>query len=55
MTHALPHWIIGLDNGMSPVQRQAIISINAGLWTIAPLVTYFSGTKINSKQFKLKK
>ena len=54
--YALPHWvIIGLDNGMSPVQHQAIICIHAGLWTIAPLVTYFSETKINSKQFQLKK
>ena len=34
--------IIGSDNGLSPGQRQAIISTNAGILLIAPLETNFS-------------
>ena len=41
--HASLNWvIIGSNNGLSPVQRQAIIWTNAGILLIGPLDTNFS-------------
>ena len=47
--------IIVSDNGLSPDRRQAIIWTNAGLLSIGPLRTYFSGNLIKIQQFSLKK
>ena len=47
--------IIGSDNGLSPDRRQTIIWTNAGLLSIEPLWTYFSGNLIKIQQFSLKK
>ena len=47
--------IIGSDNGLSLVRRQAIIWTNAGLLSIGPLRTYFSENLIKIQQFSLKK
>ena len=47
--------ITGSDNGLSPDQRKAIISANAGLLSIGPLRTYFSENSIKIQQFSLKK
>ena len=60
---ALTHWgrvthicvskltIIGLDNGLSPGRRQAIIWTNAGILLIGPLGTNFSEILINIHTF----
>ena len=47
--------IIGWDNGLSPGQRQAIISTNAGILLIGPLGTNFSEILITIRTFSLKK
>ena len=47
--------IIGSDNGLSPDRRQAIIWINAGFLSMAPLRTYFSEHLIKVQPFSLKK
>ena len=47
--------IIGLDNGLSPDRRQAIIWTNVGLLSIGPLQTYFSENLIKIQQFSLNK
>ena len=63
---ALTHWgrakhiwfgkltIVGSDNGLSPVRRQAIICTNAGILFIGPLRTSFSEilSEIHSFSFK---
>ena len=46
---------IGLDNGLSPVRCQAIISTNAGILLIGPLGTNFSETLIRIQIFSFKK
>ena len=46
---------IGSDNGLSPVQRQAIIWTNAGLLSIGPLETNFSEISIEMHTFSFKK
>ena len=43
--------IIGSVNGLSLVRRQDIIWINAGLWSIWALGTYFSEMRIERKRF----
>ena len=45
---------IGLDDGLSPDRRQAIIWTNAGLLSIGPFWTYFSENLIKIQQFSLK-
>ena len=47
--------IIGSDNGLSPVRRQAIIWINAGILLIGPLGTKFSQILIAIQTFSFKK
>ena len=47
--------IIGSDNGLSPVRRQTIIWINAGLLSIAPLRPNFSENLIEIHSFSFKK
>ena len=47
--------IIGSDNGLSPVRRQAIIWTNAGILLILPLGTNFSEILIRIKTFSFKK
>ena len=47
--------IIGLDNGLSPGRRQAIIWINAGVLLIWPLVTKFSEILIEIRTFWFKR
>ena len=47
--------IIGLDNGLSPDRRQAIIWNNAGLLLIGPLRTNFSESLIEILTFSFKK
>ena len=47
--------IIGADNGLSPDRSQAIISINAGIMLIAPLVTHFSEILNGIQTFSFKK
>ena len=47
--------IIGSDNGLSPIRRQAIISTNAGLLLIRPLETNFSEILIEIHTFSFKK
>ena len=46
---------IGLDNGLSPVRRQAITWTNAGLLPTEPLGTYFSEIWIGILSFSFKK
>ena len=46
---------IGLDNGLSPIQRQAIIQTNAGLLSIEPLGTKFSEILIKIQTFSFTK
>ena len=64
---ALTHWgrvmhicignltIIGSDNGMSPVQCQAIISTNAGILSVGPLGTNFNEILIRTQTFSFNK
>ena len=47
--------IIGSDNGLSPVQRQAMIWTNAGILLIGPLGTNFSEILIGIQTFSFKK
>ena len=47
--------IIGLDNGLSPDRRQAIIWTNAGLLLIGPFGTKFSEILIEILTFSFKK
>ena len=47
--------IIGLDNGLSPGRRQAIIWTNAGTLLIGPLGTNFSEILIGIQTFSFKK
>ena len=47
--------IIGLDNGLSPGRRQAIISTNAGILLIGPWETNFSEILISINTFSFKK
>ena len=47
--------IIGSDNGLSPVLRQAIICINAGILVTGPLGTNFSEILIGIQTFSLNK
>ena len=47
--------IIGSDNGLSPVRRQAIIWTNAGILLIEPLGTNFSEVLIGIQTFSFKK
>ena len=47
--------IIGSDNGLSPVRRQAIIWTNAGLLLIGPLGTNFSEILIEILTFSFTK
>ena len=47
--------IIGSDNGLSPVRRQAIIWTNAGMLLIGPLGTNFSEILIKIHTFPFKK
>ena len=47
--------IIGPDNGLSPVRRQAIIWTNAGISLIGPLGTKFSQILIAIHTFSFKK
>ena len=47
--------IIGSDNGLSPVRRQAIIWTNTGISLIGPLGTNFSGILIEIDTFSSKK
>ena len=47
--------IIGQDNGLSPVRRQAIIWTNAGILLIGPLRTNFSEIVIEIHTFSFKK
>ena len=47
--------IIGLDNGLSPDRRQAIIWTNVGLLLIGPLGTNFSEILIEILTFSFKK
>ena len=44
--HHMASWIcviIGSDNGLLPIRRQAITSTNDVIWVIGPLGTYFNG------------
>ena len=45
----------GLDNGLSPVRRQAIIWTNAWLLSIGPLGTNFSDNFIKMQNFSFMK
>ena len=47
--------IIGLDNGLSPDRRQAIIWTNVGILLIGPLGTYFSEISTGIQTFSFKK
>ena len=47
--------IIGSDDGLSPVRRQAIIWTNAGLLSIRNLGTNFSEILIEIQTFSFKK
>ena len=47
--------IIGLDNGLSPGRRQAIIWTNAGILLIRPRGTNFSEILIGNQTFSFKK
>ena len=53
--HMSVNWVsIGSDNGLSPIQHQAIIQTNAGLLSIGPLGTNFSEI-LNYKTFHSRK
>ena len=55
MTHinaSVQHTNIGSDNSSSPVQRQAIIWINATILSIRPKGTYFSEILFKIRKFK---
>ena len=66
LTHCLTHWgrvthicvskltIIGSENGLSPVRRQAIIWTNAGILLIELLGTNFSEILIGIQSFSFK-
>ena len=47
--------IIGSDNGLSPLRRQAIIWTNDGILLIGPLGTNFSEILIEIDTFSFKK
>ena len=47
--------VIGLDNGLSPGRRQAIIWTNAGILLIEPIGTNFSEILIGIKIFSFRK
>ena len=47
--------IIGLDNGLSPGRRQAIIWTNAGILLIGPLGTNFNEILIEIRPFSITK
>ena len=47
--------IVGSENGLAPIRRQAIIWTNAGLLSIGHLLTNFSEILIKLQQFTLKK
>ena len=47
--------IIGSNNGLSPIRRQAVIGTNAGILLIQPLGTNFSEMLIEIHIFSLKK
>ena len=47
--------IIGSDNGLSPIRRQAIIWTNDGILLIEPLGTNFSEILIEILTFSFKK
>ena len=50
------NWVsIGSDNGLLPIQRQAIILANAGLLLIRPLGTNFSEILIKIQNFAFTK
>ena len=54
--YASLNWaIIGSDNGLSPVRRQAITWTNAGILLIGPLGTNFSDILIEIQTFSFKK
>ena len=54
--YASLNWIIiGSDNGLSPVRRQAIIWTNGGILLIGPLGTNFSVILIGIQTFSFKK
>ena len=54
--YASVNWVsCGSDNGLSPIQRQAIIETNAGLLSIGPLWTNFSEIVINIQSFSFTK
>ena len=54
--HASLNWvIIGSDNGLSPVRRQAIIWTNTGILLIGPLGTNFSEILSEIHTFSFKK
>ena len=67
LVHALTHWgrvthicvviltIIGSDNGLSPVRRQAIIWTNAGMLLIGPSGTNFREILIGIQTFSFNK
>ena len=52
---SVPGAIIGSDNGLSPVRRQAIIWTNAGSLLIGPLATSFIEIWNKIKQFSFTK
>ena len=43
--------MIGLDSGLAPIQRQAIIWIDTGLLLVWPSGIHFSENFIRSQQF----
>ena len=45
--------VVGLDNGLSPDQRQAIIWTNVGILLIGPLATNFSEILIEIRRLKM--
>ena len=47
--------VIGSDNGLSPVRRQAVIWTNVGISLIGPLGTNFSEILIGIQTFSFKK
>ena len=46
---------IGLDNGLSPIWRQAIIQTNAEILSIEPLETHFNEVLIKIQKFSFMK
>ena len=55
MYTSLNRVIIGSDNGLSPVRRQAIIATNAGIMLMGPLGTNFSEILIGIQTFSFNK